>query len=47
MGSGIHMTDAGFKVEEGVHQGAVPSGYLYSFTLLPKIVQFKIIAIEG
>jgi len=24
------MTDAGFKVEEGVHQGAVPSGYLYT-----------------
>ena len=24
------MTDAEFKVEEGVHQGAVPSGYLYS-----------------
>ena len=24
------MTDAGFQVEEGVHQGAVPSGYLYS-----------------
>ena len=30
MGSGIHMIDAGFQVEEGVHQGAVPSGYLYS-----------------
>ena len=30
MGSGIHMTSAGFRVEEGVHQGAVPSGYLYS-----------------
>ena len=30
MGSGIHMIDAGFQVEEGVHQRAVPSGYLYS-----------------
>ena len=43
MGSGIHMTDAGFKVEVGVgvHQGAVPSGYLYS--LGQNIVQCKII----
>jgi hypothetical protein len=30
MGSGTNMTDAKFRVEEGVQQGAVPSGWLYS-----------------
>jgi hypothetical protein len=25
VGSGTDMTDAGFRVEEGVHQGAVPT----------------------
>jgi hypothetical protein len=30
MGSGTNMTDANFRVEEGVHQGAVPSGWSYS-----------------
>jgi hypothetical protein len=29
MGSGTNMTDAGFRVKEGVHQGAIPSGRLY------------------
>ena len=31
MGSGTNMTNADFRVEEGVrHQGAVPSGWQYS-----------------
>ncbi len=30
MGSGADTTDAGFRVEEGVQQGAVPSVWLYS-----------------
>jgi hypothetical protein len=30
MGSGTDMTDAGFRVKEGVQQGAVPSRWLYS-----------------
>ena len=41
MGSGIHiMTNAGFRVEEyGVHQRAVPSGYLYSLKQNRAIMQ--------
>jgi len=41
MGSGIHiMTNAGFRVEEyGVHQRAVPSGYLYSLEQNRAIMQ--------
>jgi hypothetical protein len=30
IGGGTNMTDAGFRVEEGVQQGAAPSGWLYS-----------------
>ncbi len=30
MGSGTDMTDAGFRVKEGVQQEAVPSSWLYS-----------------